>query len=48
VLIAGVTYRQIPGLVVGYVAFSVANVLQMLWVWQAARRPAPLAGRDQT
>jgi len=48
VLIAGVTYRQIPGLVVGYVAFSVANVLQMLWVWQAARRPAPLARRDQT
>lgn len=43
VLIGGVAYGQIPGLVVGYVAFSVANVLQLLWVWRAASRPAPVA-----
>lgn len=39
VLVAGVTYGRIPGLVVGYLAFSVANLLQLSWVWRAARRP---------
>ena len=42
VLIAGVAYGRVPGLVVGYMAFSVANVIQMLWVWRAARRPSPI------
>ena len=46
VLIGGVTYARIPGLVVGYIAFSVANVLQLLWVWQAARRPFPRPSSD--
>jgi hypothetical protein len=46
-LVAGVTSGRVPGLVVGYVAFSVANVLQLLWVWRAARRPVPTAAADQ-
>ncbi len=39
VLIGGVAYGQVPGLVVGYVAFSAANLLQLLWVWRASRVP---------
>jgi len=37
VLVAGIVYGRIPGLVVGYVAFSVANLLQLSWVWRATR-----------
>ncbi|NKB88074.1 MAG: hypothetical protein GKS06_07640 [Acidobacteria bacterium] len=40
VLVAGVLHGGVPGLIVGYVGFSVANVLQAWWVWRAATRPA--------
>lgn len=41
ILVAGVAYNQLSGLLVGYLAFSAANLLQLFWVWRAARRLPP-------
>ncbi len=45
ILVAGVAYNELSGLLVGYLAFSAANLSQLLWVWRAARRTAPDAAQ---